>query len=278
MKITQKGRQILADFTDIENQYSDGTIEIPVVLSDTEFNGYSMYFSAQMQNYESYNYIARLVDGNKIVLPLAVTYYSGTLTISLYGIKGNLTKTTNNIAFNIIESNPTADQIKPTSTDWAQAVKEYTDAYAAERIAAATPSINKENKHWYIGKVDTGVVAEGHADIPVATTSSLGGVVVGDGLTISSSKLSVATSYKKAFTLSASSWSGGQYTITDSHITSTSNQECIPNKTINVDQYDALMSAKIIDGGQTTGSLVLKALGDVPQIDIPIEIIFRGNV
>ena len=82
----------------------------------------------------------------------------------------------------------------------------------------------------------------------------------------------------KSFTLSASNWSSGTYTISDSLITASSNQEVLPATTITAAQYNALSKAQIIDGGQSAGKLTLKALGTVPTIDIPIRIIFRGTI
>lgn len=77
-------------------------------------------------------------------------------------------------------------------------------------------------------------------------------------------------------TLYAETWRDGTYTITNELITSTSNQEIIPAVGITKDQYNALSTAMIVDGGQSAGSLTLKALGTVPTIDIPINVIFRG--
>ena len=77
-------------------------------------------------------------------------------------------------------------------------------------------------------------------------------------------------------TLYAATWNGGTYTITNDLITSTSNQEIIPAVGLTKDQYKAMRTAQLVDGGQTTGSLTLKALGTVPTIDIPIRIIYRG--
>lgn len=82
----------------------------------------------------------------------------------------------------------------------------------------------------------------------------------------------------KSFTLSASGWSSGTYTISDSLITDSSNQEILPATTITSAQYNALSKAQIIDGGQLAGKLTLKALGTVPTIDIPIRVIFRGTI
>lgn len=82
----------------------------------------------------------------------------------------------------------------------------------------------------------------------------------------------------KSFTLSASSWSSGAYTISDSLITASSNQEVLPATTITAAQYNALTKAQIIDGGQSAGKLTLKALGTVPTINIPIRVIFRGTI
>lgn len=77
-------------------------------------------------------------------------------------------------------------------------------------------------------------------------------------------------------TLYAETWNNGSYTITNDLITSTSNQEIVTAVGITADQYNALSTAMIVDGGQSAGSLTLKALGTVPTIDIPIRIIFRG--
>lgn len=78
-------------------------------------------------------------------------------------------------------------------------------------------------------------------------------------------------------TLYAETWNNGSYTITNDLITSTSNQEIIPAVGITKDQYKAISAAMIVDGGQSTGSMTLKALGTVPTIDIPIRIIYRGE-
>lgn len=75
----------------------------------------------------------------------------------------------------------------------------------------------------------------------------------------------------------AETWNNGTYTITSELITSTSNQEIIPDIKITAEQYKAMGAAMIVDGGQSAGSLTLKALGTVPTIDIPIRIIFRGE-
>lgn len=86
------------------------------------------------------------------------------------------------------------------------------------------------------------------------------------------------TSTTKSFTLSASSWRNGSYTISDSLITASSNQEVLPAVGITAAQYNALSKAQIVDGGQAAGSLTLKALGTVPTIDIPIRVVFRGTI
>lgn len=78
-------------------------------------------------------------------------------------------------------------------------------------------------------------------------------------------------------TLYAATWNSGTYTITNDLITSTSNQEIIPAVEITAEQYKAIGAAMIVDGGQSRGSMTLKALGTVPTMDIPIRIIYRGK-
>ena len=85
-------------------------------------------------------------------------------------------------------------------------------------------------------------------------------------------------SVTKSLTLTAASWSSGSYTISDSLITASSNQEIIPAIGITADQLNALQQAMIVDGGQSAGNLTLTALGTVPTIDIPIRVIFRGTI
>lgn len=81
----------------------------------------------------------------------------------------------------------------------------------------------------------------------------------------------------KNITLAASGWSSGTYTISDSLITATSNQEIIPAPSISANQYKALVKASLVATGQTTGSITIKAFGTTPSINIPVTIIFRGE-
>ena len=81
----------------------------------------------------------------------------------------------------------------------------------------------------------------------------------------------------KSITLSASGWSSGTYTISDSLITNTSNQEIIPSPSISANQYKALVKASLVATGQSAGSITIKAFGATPTIDIPVTVIFRGE-
>ena len=78
-------------------------------------------------------------------------------------------------------------------------------------------------------------------------------------------------------TLYAETWKEGTYTITSELITSASNQEIIPATNITQAQLNAMLSASMIDGGQSPGSMTIKAIGNVPTIDLPIRIIYRGE-
>ena len=61
-------------------------------------------------------------------------------------------------------------------------------------------------------------------------------------------------------------------------ITGTSNQEVIPAIGITKEQLIAFQNAMIVDAGQSSGSMTLKVMGTLPKIDIPIRVIFRGNI
>lgn len=81
-------------------------------------------------------------------------------------------------------------------------------------------------------------------------------------------------------TLQASSWSNGTYTIYDERIhvnnTQETTQVLMPARGITEEQLEALVSASIIDYSQDEGIAVFKAMGDVPAINIPVRIQFRG--
>ena len=81
-------------------------------------------------------------------------------------------------------------------------------------------------------------------------------------------------------TLSAASWSGDSapytYTLTVNGVTDTSTQEIVFVTSINLEQLTAGQNANIQDGGQSTNTIVLKAWGEKPTIDLPIRVIMRG--
>ena len=88
-------------------------------------------------------------------------------------------------------------------------------------------------------------------------------------------------SSKVSTTLNAASWSGsGPYTITVSvsGVTTSNNVEVlIPGSATNA-QVEAWMAAGIVNGTQGTNSITLKAYGDKPSINIPIECIIRKDI
>ena len=83
-------------------------------------------------------------------------------------------------------------------------------------------------------------------------------------------------------TLAADSWTGSEapftYTLTVEGVTETSIQEILPSISIVTEQLEALQSANLQDGGQFANTIVLKAFGDVPTINIPIRVVLRGDM
>lgn len=84
----------------------------------------------------------------------------------------------------------------------------------------------------------------------------------------------------RTMTLAVASWSNGTYIIQDNRIHVDENQETtqeiMPDRTINLAQLKAWNKAMVIDYSQTEGQIVIKALGTVPTVAIPIRIIFHG--
>lgn len=87
-------------------------------------------------------------------------------------------------------------------------------------------------------------------------------------------------SYKFNTTLTASNWNNGKYKLSNIKITATSPVELLPreNEGITATQMEALVGAMIVGGTQSFGSIYLVALGDVPDIDIPVTVIVRGDL
>ena len=91
----------------------------------------------------------------------------------------------------------------------------------------------------------------------------------------------VNKSSKVSATMNASSWSGSSapYTIILSinGVTTSNNVEIlIPGSATNA-QVEAWMAAGIVNGTQAANSVTLKAYGDKPSINIPIEAIIRND-
>ncbi len=82
-------------------------------------------------------------------------------------------------------------------------------------------------------------------------------------------------------TLLLDNWVGDsapyEYTLALEGVTTSTNQEILPPIDMTVAQAEALQSAMIIDGGQNNGEIILKAYGELPDFDIPIRIIKRGD-
>ena len=88
-------------------------------------------------------------------------------------------------------------------------------------------------------------------------------------------------SSKQSVTLGAANWTGsGPFTITVNvtGATTTNNIEVLIPGTATDTQVEAWMNACIVNGTQASGSITLKAYGEKPEIDIPIEVIVRGDI
>ena len=91
----------------------------------------------------------------------------------------------------------------------------------------------------------------------------------------------VNKSSKVSATMNASSWSGSSapYTITLSinGVTTSNNVEILIPGSVTNAQVEAWMAAGIVNGTQAANSVTLKAYGDKPSINIPIEAIIRND-
>ena len=82
-------------------------------------------------------------------------------------------------------------------------------------------------------------------------------------------------------TLLANSWSGVEapfsYSLNVNGVTSNSIQEVLLSTSVTQEQVEAATAANIQDAGQSLNTILLKAWGKKPEVDIPIRIIRRGD-
>ena len=78
-------------------------------------------------------------------------------------------------------------------------------------------------------------------------------------------------------TLLASGWADKEYDLAIDGVTAISNQELLPAIGIGGTELTALQGANIVDNGQEPGVMKLKAMGDVPEVDIPVRVVLRGD-
>lgn len=91
-------------------------------------------------------------------------------------------------------------------------------------------------------------------------------------------------SVKKNATVLASGWKGDSRNppfnnvLTISGVTPTNNVEILLPGTATLEQVEAWCAAGVVHGTQTTGSITLLGYGDIPEIDIPLEIVIRKDI
>lgn len=78
-------------------------------------------------------------------------------------------------------------------------------------------------------------------------------------------------------TLLSIGWNEKQYTLTSDLIKENNYISISFGKNISLEQYDCLAKAKIICVTQVDGQIIIKSLGTVPNIDIPIIIVIEGE-
>ena len=85
-------------------------------------------------------------------------------------------------------------------------------------------------------------------------------------------------------TLSKNNWSNNSYTLTATDVaalaavTAATAWEILPGLSATNTEIEALQAANLLDGGQSAGSITLRAKDGAPTIDVPIRIIIRGDL
>lgn len=78
-------------------------------------------------------------------------------------------------------------------------------------------------------------------------------------------------------TLASASWSSSEYVISNAALTLDKVKFLTVPTTITTEQTEALQDAQIRPSAEAAGSITLHAYGDVPEIDIPIQIVIANG-
>lgn len=147
-------------------------------------------------------------------------------------------------------------------------------AYTATEKSKLTGIDENANNYTHPTTAGNKHIPTGGASGQVLKYSASGTAVWGDE--------SVTPSVTATVSLTADGWVGDNapYTRTYSNeaITATNPVELFAPPDITIEQLEALQAANIQGGTQSTGSIVLRAFGEKPAIDIPVTFIIRGDL
>ncbi len=153
-----------------------------------------------------------------------------------------------------------------------------------------TPSIGT-NGHWWIGTIDTGVNAQGEAGTPgtpgspgtpgtdgkTAYEAAQDGGYTGTETQFYTALAAVENKADKSVsataTLTAAGWSNGVQTLAVSGVTAAANGSLRIAQSATDEQFEAWGAAQPRVTAQAAGRLTVKAVGTVPTINIPVEVI-----
>lgn len=86
---------------------------------------------------------------------------------------------------------------------------------------------------------------------------------------------------RREASLLASNWTGNiapySYTLELEEATESNIIEILPPTNLSMEQYEAMTEAGIVGGSQSVGKITLLAYGEKPTIDLPIQILVRGD-
>jgi len=106
----------------------------------------------------------------------------------------------------------------------------------------------------------------------------------GDDPVTLASILAAGKSVLSTVTLDKDNWTSDTYTLTGSDVaalsavTAATAWEVLPGLTATDAEIEALQDANLLDGGQSAGSITIRAKNGAPTIDMPVRIILRGDL
>ncbi len=236
----------------------------------------------------------QLLKNDQCVIPHEVMGDEGKVVIGVFGVNGDKVITSEVLYYDIGKGAVVSDEMpEPTPDIWAQILADYHlillkmdeftnqitsdfEQFKTDVNESQTTFETSMEEQWEAFKQEI-IEKSGIDDSVTATDKTWSSDKINTELGKKANSADVKSTVK-TITIQPEAWVEGVYTLSDSLITVTSNQEFLPPiyTAEKAEMIEAIQAANIQDGGQSAGQAKIVCTGEVPTIAIELRVIFRG--